>query len=188
MDHASFFPKSLKDFLLKFWAGYNKVNEVIASILVAVIAIIIFMGVCARYVFRMPFEWSDEFAIYGFIWLSFLGAALAEKSDKHFRVTILVDKLGPKARLVIDIFLHIILFVILYRFFFDSMKYFQQGKSGISTIMQIPLSYIYVSMPVCVAMIFLNRIKVFIDNIIKYVRMIKEPNYIPPAEVRQEAL
>ena len=181
MDNASFFPGLLKDFLLKIWAAYNKINEVIASILVAFIATIVFMGVCARYIFRAPFEWSDEFAIYGFIWLCFLGAALAEKNNRHFRVTFLVDRVGPKARLVIEICLHIILFVILYRFFFDSMKYFQQGKSGISTVMQIPLSYIYVSMPICVGMMFLNRIKVFIDTIIRYVHLIKDPDYTPPA-------
>ena len=184
MGKPSFLGGSWKDYLLKFWAAYNKVNEVLGSIIVAAISIIVFMGICARYVFRAPFEWTDEFAIYGFIWLCFLGAALAEKNNRHFRVTVLVEKLGPKARLIIDILLHILLFFILYRFFLDSVKYYQQGKSGISTIMQIPLSYIYVAMPICVGLMFLNRIKVFIDTIIMYTRMIKDPNYVPPAQAQ----
>ena len=177
----------MKNALLKFWAGYNKVNEVLANVLLVVIAIIAFMGVCARYIFRAPFPWSDEFVIYGFIWLGFLGAALAEKHGRHFRVTIFVDKMGPKARLIVDIFLHIVLFIVLYRFFLDSVKYAQQGKSGISTIMLIPLNYVYMSMPVCVGLLFLNRIKVFIDTIILYVRMIKDPNYKPATETQSSA-
>lgn len=167
--------------LYRIWLGYNKVNEVMSNVLLVAISIIVFMGVCARYVFRAPFEWSDEFAIYGFIWLCFLGTALAEKEDHHFRVTFLVDKLGPKGRLVVETLLHLLLFVVLYQFFIDSMKYYDQGKSGISTIMLIPLNYIYASLPVCVALMFLNRIKVFIDIIISNVRMIKNPDYAPPA-------
>ena len=182
MDQPSLSGKSLKDYLLRFWHGYNKINEIVSNVILVAITIIVFMGVCARYVFRAPFEWTDEFAIYGFIWLCFLGTALAEKNDTHFRVTFLVDKMGPRLRLVVEIFLHILLFVCLFQFFFDSMKYYVQGKSGISTIMQIPLSYIYVSMPICAAILFLNRIKIFIDYIVQCVRMIKDPNYAPPAK------
>ena len=182
MDKPMLQSGSWKNYLLLFWEGYNKVNEALANVILVVISIIVFMGICARYVFRMPFEWSDEFAIYGFIWLCFLGAGLAEKNDRHFRVTILVDRMGPKLRLVVEIFLHIILFTVMYRFFQDSMRYYEQGKSGISTIMLIPLSYVYASLPVCVILLFLNRIKVFIDNIIMHVRMIKDPSYVPPVK------
>ena len=187
MEKTSSYSGSWKDYLLKFWAGYNKVNEVLGSVLVVAISIIVFMGICARYVFRAPFEWTDEFAIYGFIWLCFLGAALAEKTNQHFRVTFLIERVGPRLRLVVEIFLHIILFFILYQLFLDSMKYYQQGKSGISTIMQIPLSYIYVAMPICIGLMFLNRIKVFIDTIILYTRMIKDPNYTPKAQASSTA-
>ena len=184
MERQSFSSRTLINCLLKIWAGVNKANEVLAILFLVAISIFVFMGICARYIFRAPFEWTDEFAIYGFIWLCFLGAGLAEKNNRHFRVTVLVEKMSPKARLVVDIFLHILLFYIMYKFFRDSMKYFNQGKSGISTIMQIPLSYIYMALPVCVGMLFMNRIKVFISSIILYVRMIKDPNYTPPAEAQ----
>jgi len=188
MDRQPFYSRTksrtLINCLLKVWAGANKVNEILAVLFVVAISVFVFMGICARYIFRAPFEWTDEFAIYGFIWLCFLGAGLAEKNNHHFRVTVLVEKMGPKARLITEIFLHIILFHIMYRFFQDSMKYYNQGKSGISTIMQVPLSYIYMSLPVCVSMLFLNRIKIFIDSVILYVRMIKDPNYTPPAEAQ----
>jgi len=186
MEKASLPGRSWKDYLLRFWHGYNKINEIVSNVILVAITIIVFMGVCARYVFRAPFEWSDEFAIYGFIWLCFLGAGLAEKNNKHFRVTVIVERMGPRVRLVIEILLHILLFFILYQFFFDSIKYFNQGKSGISTIMLIPLSYIYIAMPISVALMFLNRIKVFVDTIIQLTRMIKDPAYAAPAEARQE--
>ena len=182
MEKTSHPGGSWKGYLLKIWEGYNKVNEVLSNVILVAITIIVFMGVAARYVFRAPFEWSDEFAIYGFIWLCFLGSALAEKKDTHFRVTFLVDKMGPRLRLVIEILMNVLLLVILYQFFWDSVKYYQQGKSGISTIMLIPLSYIYVSMPICVALMFFNRIKVFIDYIILYTRMIKDPAFVPPEQ------
>ena len=182
MDKTSFISGTLKNCLLKIWAAYNKVNEVLAIVLLIAISFVVLAQVILRYVLRTPLGWTDEVAIFGFIWLCFLGAAVAEKRGRHFRVTVLVDRMKPKARLVVDIILHIILFAILYRFFFESIRFFEQGRAGISTILQIPLSYIYLAVPVSVVLLFLNRIKVFIDSIIMHVRMIKDPSYKPPAE------
>lgn len=186
MDKSSFFFETLKACLLKFWEGYNKVNEVLAILFLVAITIVVFVAVWFRYVLRLPLVWSEEFAINGFIWLCFLGAGLAEKHGRHFRVTVLVERMKPKTRLVVDIFLHIILFVVLYRFFMDGLSYFEQGRSGITTVTQIPLSFIYAAVPVCAAILFLNRIKVFIDTIVMHVRMIKDQNYMPGKKLGNE--
>ena len=168
-------------FFSAVYRSYNKAAEVLSVFLLIAISIIVFVSITARYVFRTPFEWSEEFARYGFIWICFFGFAMAEKSGDHFRIGYFVDKLPVKPRLVLEIFLHIIMFVVLYQFFIEGMKYYEQGKSGISTIMLIPLSYIYAALPVGIVLMALNRIKIFADTMLVCIRRIKDPGYVPPA-------
>jgi TRAP-type C4-dicarboxylate transport system permease small subunit len=167
--------------LYRIYLGYNKAAEILSVILLIAITIIVLIAVGARYIFKMPFEWSEEFARYGFIWICFLGFALAEKSGEHFRITYFADKMPAKLRLVVEIFLNGLILVVMYRFFRESMNYYNQGKSGISTIMLIPLNYIYAALPVGIVLMTLNRIKVFALIITGCVRGIKKTGSTPAA-------
>ena len=40
-------------------------------------------GVVSRYVFNDSFSWTEEFAIWCFTWLIFLGAALGVRQQRH---------------------------------------------------------------------------------------------------------
>ena len=57
----------------------------------------VFLGVFSRYVLQATFQWYDEVARLCFIWIVFLGAALAVKRGMHFRMRLIVDRLGPSA-------------------------------------------------------------------------------------------
>jgi TRAP-type C4-dicarboxylate transport system permease small subunit len=62
----------------------------------------IFLGVFSRYVLQATFRWYDEVARLCFVWIIFLGAAVAVRRGTHFRVHLLVDRLGPRARRITD--------------------------------------------------------------------------------------
>lgn len=57
----------------------------------------VFLGVFSRYILQATFQWYDEVARLCFIWIVFLGAALAVKRGMHFRMRLVVDRLGPGA-------------------------------------------------------------------------------------------
>ena len=46
----------------------------------------VFLGVFSRYVLQATFQWYDEVARLCFIWIVFLGAAVAVKRGMHFRM------------------------------------------------------------------------------------------------------
>ncbi|MGM8930373.1 TRAP transporter large permease [Salinicola halophyticus] len=52
------------------------------TILVAM-SVAVLTGVIARYVFNSSFSWTEEFAIWCFTWLIFLGAALGVRRSRH---------------------------------------------------------------------------------------------------------
>jgi TRAP-type C4-dicarboxylate transport system permease small subunit len=49
-----------------------------------------------------PLVWSDELASILFLWLSMLGAVVALRRGEHMRMTGLVTRVGPQARLLLE--------------------------------------------------------------------------------------
>ena len=80
----------------------SAVIEAVAAALVLVEIVVLFAGVMARYVFHAPLVWSDELASIFFLWLSMLGAVVALRRGEHMRMTALVSKVGPQARLLLE--------------------------------------------------------------------------------------
>jgi len=64
---------------------------------------VLFLQVVSRYVFNAAFSWSEELALILFVWSIYLGACAAIRKHQHLRLEIVIDKLKPKARLVIDL-------------------------------------------------------------------------------------
>lgn len=64
--------------------------------LLGVMVTVIFLQVIYRYVFKAPLAWSEELARFLFIWVSFIGGALAAMRGGHISVTIFVDLLGDR--------------------------------------------------------------------------------------------
>ena len=52
-------------------------------------------GVFSRYVLQATLVWYDEVARLCFVWIVFLGAAIAVRRRMHFRMLLLIERLGP---------------------------------------------------------------------------------------------
>ncbi len=63
----------------------------------------VFLGVWSRYVLQATFQWYDEVARLCFVWMVFLGAASAVRRGAHFRLHLLIDRLGPRLRRATDL-------------------------------------------------------------------------------------
>jgi TRAP-type C4-dicarboxylate transport system permease small subunit len=72
--------------------------ERVCLLLMVVLVGDVFLGVFSRYVMQATFRWYDEVARLCFVWIIFLGAAVAVRRRLHFRMHLLVDRLGPAAR------------------------------------------------------------------------------------------
>ena len=63
----------------------------------------VFLGVWSRYVMHATFQWYDEVARLCFVWMVFLGAASAVRRGAHFRLHLLIDRLGAGLRRATDL-------------------------------------------------------------------------------------
>lgn len=86
----------VKDFL-------NQIELYLGAVVSGAMFFVLFLQVISRYVFNAAFSWSEELALILFVWSIYLGACAAIRKHQHLRLEIVIDKLKPKARLVIDL-------------------------------------------------------------------------------------
>ncbi len=67
----------------------------VAAIYAATI-LVMCVQVMLRYVFSAPFPWAEELSRYFFIWIVYLGAAIASRRAAHLEVDYFVRHLPPK--------------------------------------------------------------------------------------------
>jgi TRAP-type C4-dicarboxylate transport system permease small subunit len=133
---------------------YQKPVELACGALMTAITGVVFLQVVSRYVFSYPFDWPEELARYLFIWVALLGAALALKRGAHFSIDALVRRLPARWRLIVPLSIHVILaaftLVVAVKGFQLAMRVSEQLSSG----MEIPMTYPYLSVPVSFAVMF----------------------------------
>lgn len=76
------------------WLDRNLERYAMIVFLLLLYAIVL-LGVITR-VIGHPLSWTEEASRLCFIWMIFLGMSFGTRFEKHIRVTIIPDKIGPK--------------------------------------------------------------------------------------------
>jgi TRAP-type C4-dicarboxylate transport system permease small subunit len=76
--------------------------------LMVALVVDVFLGVFSRYVLQATFQWYDEVARLCFVWTVFLGAAVAVRRGTHFRLHLLIDRVGARPRHAVDVLVTLI--------------------------------------------------------------------------------
>jgi len=84
------------------YVGLTRLGGLLNVVILTAMIVVVFFGVIARYAFSSGLPWTEEFAIWCFTWLIFLGAALGIASDRHVAMDMLTSMLGSKPRAVAD--------------------------------------------------------------------------------------
>jgi TRAP-type C4-dicarboxylate transport system permease small subunit len=104
-------------------------------------------NVVARFVFNSPIFWSAEMARYSFVWIIFLGAALAARQGSHIGMEVLVNQLPPKARVLLKAAINCMIILFLFVFTIVSFRQAFQAIDTESAAMQIPMLIPYLALP-----------------------------------------
>jgi len=129
--------------------SYDKTEEVILVISLAVTVILIFAQILMRWLFNNSITWSEELARYIFIWQIWLGTSIGFKDDKHIRITIVRDKLKEKGQAVYDIIARFILLVFCVFIIVFGMKMVEQlvNTNYLSAALRMPMYWVYMALP-----------------------------------------
>jgi TRAP-type C4-dicarboxylate transport system permease small subunit len=90
----------------------DKIEETVLVSMFVVMVGIIFFQVIMRYVFNNSLSWSEEFGKFLFVWISWLGISIGHKRKEHIKITLVVDKLPHKLKMICEAISELILVII----------------------------------------------------------------------------
>lgn len=76
----------------------ENIEKAVSVASVAVMSVLVFVNVIARFVFRNSLAFSDEISSYLFILMSFMGSAIAARRKAHLGLSIVTDRLSFEGR------------------------------------------------------------------------------------------
>ena len=140
----------------KFYEKVCKLEELIALILVAGIAVLVFVSALMRTIGH-PLNWAQDVALIAFAWLIFLGSDVAMRGSGLIGVDLFVKKFPAGVQKVLDI-----LFKVIIAAFLCVLIYYGYGMTTSGWARQITslhISYSWVTMAVPVGVYTLRQIE-----------------------------
>jgi len=78
-------------------------------VLMALLVVLTFVQVVARYLMHSPFTSTPQYARLVLVWLTFMGAALAVRQNKLVRIEVLENRLPAPVRTFLEVFFDVVL-------------------------------------------------------------------------------
>lgn len=123
--------------------GYCRLISYLIAALLAVMVVLVFGNVVMRYVFNSGFSISEELSRWLFVWLTFLGAVVAVRSNQHLGTDMLVGRLGPAGKKVcMGLSLQLMLYC-LWLLFKGSYDQSVINWDTTSAVMEVSMSWFY---------------------------------------------
>ena len=76
----------------------DRAEEVVAGVLLVVMALLAFANIVARYLTRYSFAFTEEIEVAALVWITMLGAAIGFRASVHLGFTMLRERFPPSMR------------------------------------------------------------------------------------------
>ena len=117
--------------------------EIILACCLGLMGTLIFLNVFLRYCFNSGLPWAEEFSRFLFVWLTFLGAIGALKSNAHLGFTSLVQKLPKNGKKVAFVISNSLVLYCLWALLEGSWQMTTLSVHTVSPATGLPLSFMY---------------------------------------------
>lgn len=121
----------------------EKTIDVLAVLLLTGIFVLGLAQVIWRWIIKDPIVWSEELIQLIYVWICYLGWAIAERKDSHIRITAIHNMLPKKAQKWLQIFCHILCIIFSVLMIWYGIKLVQTGlnRTAISIAVNYGLVY-----------------------------------------------
>jgi TRAP-type C4-dicarboxylate transport system permease small subunit len=139
---------------MTFLSRFTRCLEILTASLLVIVVGLVSAQVVARYIFNASLTWSEEAVRMTFVYLTFLGAALALGRGQNMKIDLVSGFLGPRARLRLDLSLHALSLVFVLVVLAYSIPLLQRLYPTPTPALQWSMVTFYAGIPVgCLAMI-----------------------------------
>lgn len=142
----------------------------LSGLLMVLIACTVFYAVLLRYVFNAPPLWAEDAPRVFFLWMTYLGIAVATRRGQNIRVTHFIDKFPPLPRLILETFMHVLVLIMIAVIFYWSFPVLrlQMGGTALSTGWSYAWSYL--PLPIGCALMLIYQTRLMLRSILDYRR------------------
>lgn len=147
--------------------GLDMVSRKLSQLSVLVMTLVVLLGVFMRYFLKSPLIWTDELAKYMLVYMTFVGAPVALRDKSLAAMELVVEKLPEKKRKVVQIIAYILAVALIAFLFYYSLDLISQHsvKNQISPALQIPMTWVYFSLPLGIGLLLIQSIFLLIDEV-----------------------
>jgi TRAP-type C4-dicarboxylate transport system permease small subunit len=134
-------------------------TETVVGLLMAVMVGTIILQVFCRFVLGNPLSWSEELARYAFVWITFLGAAVAYRHGAHIVVETVVVLLPKPVQAALGWVVDALMVVALAVLLVQGLNIVEVNSNVEATMLEIPMSWVYGSVPVSAAIMLAYQVE-----------------------------
>jgi TRAP-type C4-dicarboxylate transport system permease small subunit len=131
----------------------DKIEEILLITGLALMGLSVALQIFMRYVFNMPLVWSEEFARYIFVWISFIGAGYGVRQGAHISMEYFFNKFSPRIRKVVAISMNILSIAAFAYLIPTAIKFTLDQHLIASSAMDIPMSWLFAAVPIGCALV-----------------------------------
>ena len=105
------------------------------------------LAVVTRYVLQAPLPWPEEAAKFAFVWLTFIGAAVAVKYRRHMAVDCVMPLLPASVERMLRLIMLAVTICLLCMIGWYGWRLMQISWVAISPSLSLPMGYVYLAVP-----------------------------------------
>ena len=139
--------------------------RILCFLLMLLMVAIIFAQVVARYILSNSLSWSEELGRYLFVWMTFIGSAIAVRNKLHVSLDMFVCHLPRALQKFCLLISYVSMIIFTSVVIYGGYKFFIKGSNQISAAMQLPMHYVYIVLPVGGGLILFYLLKNLYEDI-----------------------
>ena len=144
-----------------------KVEKILVILLIPFMLIAMALDIFYRYFLNSPLIWGQEYALYTFVWSSFIGASMSIKSKEAVAVNLFVDKVNAKLRNILIVAGLLVSSVFSVWILYLSINWITNPtillQKSITT--QTPMIYMYICIPLSLLFMSIHFINWFLESL-----------------------
>jgi TRAP-type C4-dicarboxylate transport system permease small subunit len=152
----------------------------LAVVIFACLIVSIASEVFMRYVLNNPSPQLFELSIYCFVWVIYLGGALATRYNQHVRFDLIYRSLPEKARRALEIFFVLLTNGVLLVLFFPAVRYTIEMYKIKASALRVPWTFLLIVFPIFLVLVLIHNFTDIVKNVLRLAgREIKDAEVFP---------
>lgn len=143
--------------------GLDRLCMLLLVVITAVMTGSLVIMIFGRNFFNTSFASLEEISRYTFVWLTFIGAAIAFKRKEHMGMDFIVSKLRGKAAKYVEVLQDIFALILFALFIYYGAELAVLNMNVVSLQSGIPMGYVYFIIPISGFIMAVHAV----DNMIK---------------------